>query len=109
MIIIDCYIIPNRILIPKRIYSSHCVRLKKQKNCVESYYISGMIIRPGRTHTPTTGYFHDKTKISKANLRVNYCLQLKYCKRQYTLLPLPGPNYIQILAPKCKIINVFWA
>ena len=30
-----------------------------------------------RTCTPTTGYFHVKTKISKKNLRVNYLL-LKY-------------------------------
>ena len=22
--------------------------------------------------------------------------------------PLPGPNHIQILTPKCKILNVFW-
>ena len=33
---------------------------------------------PGRTYTPTTGYFHDKTKISQENLRVNYYLLLKY-------------------------------
>ena len=43
---------------------------------------------PGRTCTPTTGYFHDKTKISKANLSVDYYLLLKYCTRQCTLLPL---------------------
>ena len=30
-----------------------------------------------RTCTPTTGYFHVKTKISKKNLRVDYLL-LKY-------------------------------
>ena len=30
-----------------------------------------------RTCTPTTGYFHVKTKISKENLRVDYLL-LKY-------------------------------
>ena len=30
-----------------------------------------------RTCTPTTGYFHVKTKISKENLRVEYLL-LKY-------------------------------
>ena len=31
--------------------------------------------------TPKTEYFHDKTKISKANLQVNYYLQYakKYC------------------------------
>ena len=27
---------------------------------------------PGCTYTPQTGYFHDKSKISKANLGVNY-------------------------------------
>ena len=27
---------------------------------------------PGRTYTPTTGYFHDKIKISKKNLLVDY-------------------------------------
>ena len=27
------------------------------------------------TFTPTTGYFHVKTKISKENLRVDYLLQ----------------------------------
>ena len=32
---------------------------------------------PGRTNTPITGYFHDKTKISKENLRVDYYLLLK--------------------------------
>ena len=34
---------------------------------------------PGRTRsvTPKTGYFHDITKIFKANVRVIYCLQLK--------------------------------
>ena len=42
---------------------------------------------PGRTCTPTTGYFHDKTKIFKANLRVDYYILLKYCTRQFTLLP----------------------
>ena len=39
-----------------------------------------------RTCTPTTGYFYEKTKISKENLRVDYYLQLKYCKRQCTLI-----------------------
>ena len=32
---------------------------------------------PGRTWIPKTGYFHDKTKISTANIRVNYYLLLK--------------------------------
>ena len=37
---------------------------------------------------PITGYFHDKTKISKENLRVDYYLLLKCSQRQCTLLPL---------------------
>ena len=36
----------------------------------------------GRTYTPTTGYFHDKTKISKTILRMDYYLMLKYCRKQ---------------------------
>ena len=42
---------------------------------------------PGRTYTPTTGCFHDKTIISKENILLNCCLLLKYCTRQCTLLP----------------------
>ena len=37
---------------------------------------------PGRTCTPTTAYFHDKTKISKENLRVYHYLCLKFCRGQ---------------------------
>ena len=42
---------------------------------------------PCRTCTPITAYVHDKTKISKENLRVDYYLLLKYCWRQCALLP----------------------
>ena len=42
---------------------------------------------PGRTCTPITGYFYDKTKISKENLPVDYYLLRKCCKEQCTLLP----------------------
>ena len=55
-----------------------------------------------------TGYFHDKTKIPMENLLVDYCLTLKYCKRQYILLTLPGPNHLQNLTPKYKILNILW-
>ena len=41
---------------------------------------------PSRTCTPITGYCHDKTKIPKENLRVDYYLLLKCWKRQCTLL-----------------------
>ena len=40
---------------------------------------------PGRKCTPTTGYFHDKTKISLEYLPVDYFTI--YCKKQFNLLP----------------------
>ena len=43
---------------------------------------------PGRICTPITGCFNDKTVISKENILLDCCLLLKYCRRQYTLLPL---------------------
>ena len=51
---------------------------------------------PGLTCISITGYFYDKTKISKENLRVGFRLLLKCCTRQCTLLPLPRPNHVQI-------------
>ena len=64
---------------------------------------------PGRTCTPTECYFHDKAKNSKEYFQMDYYLLVKYCRKQYTLLPpIPGQNYLQNLTPKCKIINVFW-
>ena len=62
----------------------------------------------GRICTSIAGSFHDKTIISEENLRVDYYLPLKYCRRQYNILPLPGPNHLQNLTPKFKILNVFW-
>ena len=42
---------------------------------------------PGERVLLITGYFHDKTKISKENLRVDYYLLLKCSQRQCTLFP----------------------
>ena len=55
-----------------------------------------------RTCTPTTGYFYEKTKISKENLRVNYYLQLKYCKRQCTLISLTWAKSLTKFNPKMQ-------
>ena len=41
---------------------------------------------PGRICTSITGCFHDKTLISKENIRVDCYLLLKYCGRQCSLL-----------------------
>ena len=42
---------------------------------------------PGRICTPITGCFHDKTIISKKNIRLDCYLLQKYCTTQCTLLP----------------------
>ena len=47
---------------------------------------------PGRTCTPITGCFHDKTIISKENIRLDCYILLKYCRRQCTLLPFIWPK-----------------
>ena len=62
---------------------------------------------PGRTCTPITGYFHNKTKIFLANLRVDYYLLLKYYSMQDTALPLTWARSFTKFNPKCKILIVF--
>ena len=52
---------------------------------------------PSRPCTPITGYVHEKTKISKENLRVDYYVLLKCCKRQCTL---PSPTWTKSLRIK---------
>ena len=52
---------------------------------------------PDQTCTPITGYFHDKTKTSKENLRVDHYLLLKCSKRQCALLP---PTWTKSLTTK---------
>ena len=63
---------------------------------------------PGRTGTPTIGYFYYKTKISKENLRVDYYLLLKYCGGNVPCFLQPGQITLKNLTPKCKISSVFW-
>ena len=52
---------------------------------------------PGLTCTSITGYFHDKTKISKENLRVGFHLLVKSCTSQCTLL---SPTWTKLLTIK---------
>ena len=56
---------------------------------------------PGRTCI-TTGLLQNKTKILKKNLRVDYYLLLKYCRRQCALLP---PTWTKSLAIKILLHN----
>ena len=59
--------------------------------------------------TPATGYFMTKQKSLTENLPVDYCLLLKYCWRQCTLLSSAWAKLFPKLIPKCKISNMFWA
>ena len=57
---------------------------------------------PGRICIPVTGYFYDKTIISKDRY-----LMLKYAGGNVLYFPLPEPNHLRNLIPKCKILDVF--
>ena len=56
----------------------------------------------GRTYIPTTGYFHDKTKICKETLQVDYYFLLKCCRRQCTLLPPTWAKSLTRFNPKMQ-------
>ena len=62
----------------------------------------------GRVCTPATGYFYDKTKISKENLRVDYYLLLKYCSRQCTLLSPTRAKLLTKFNTKTQDFKMFW-
>ena len=54
---------------------------------------------PSLTCTSITGYFHDKTKISRENLRVGFHLLLKcnnVARDNAVYFPLSGPNHVQL-------------
>ena len=62
----------------------------------------------GRMNTPATGYFYDKTKISKENLQVDYYLLLKYCSRQCTLLSPTWVKSLRKFNTKMQDFKMFW-
>ena len=55
-----------------------------------------------RSCIPTTGYFYEKTKISKENFRVDYYLLLKYCTRQCTLISPTWAESLTKFNPKLQ-------
>ena len=57
---------------------------------------------PGRICTPITGCFHDKTIIFKENFRLDCYFLLKYCRRQYTLLPRTWAKSLTKFNPKMQ-------
>ena len=62
----------------------------------------------GRVCIPASGYFYDKTKISKENLRVDYYLLLKYCSRQCTLLSPTRAELLTKFNTKVQDFKMFW-
>ena len=62
----------------------------------------------GRLCIPATGYFYDKTKISKENLRVEYYLLLKYCSTQCTLLSPTRAKLLTKFNTKMQDVKMFW-
>ena len=63
---------------------------------------------PGRTGSPTTGYFHDQKTLRNIFDWIILLFTAKYCRGQCTITSLPGPDHIQNLIPNCKTLNVFW-
>ena len=65
---------------------------------------------PGLTCTAITGYFHDKTKIPKENLRVGFHFSAKMLHETMHLTSshLDQITYNWTLTPKCEMLNVFW-
>ena len=57
---------------------------------------------PGRICIPITGCFHDKTIISKENIRLDCYLLLKYRRRQCTLLPPTWAKSLTKFTPKMQ-------
>ena len=57
---------------------------------------------PGPVCTPTTGNFHDKAKISKATLCVDYYLLLKYFRGKFTLLSSTWAKSLTKFNPKMQ-------
>ena len=63
---------------------------------------------PGLTCNSITGYFHDKTKISKENLRVGFHLLQMVARVNAPYFPLPGANHVQLnFNTKMQDVNVF--
>ena len=69
---------------------------------IEKNFELGGLGPSGRICTPITGCFHDKTIISKQNIRVDCYLLLKYSTRQCTLLLPTWANSLTKFNPKMQ-------
>ena len=71
------------------------------------HIIESELGRPGPpchrpTYIPTTGYFYGKAKISNEDLRWDYYLRVKYCRRQCILLSSTWAKSLTKLSPKMQ-------
>ena len=60
-----------------------------------------------RTFTPKSDNFYDKTKMSKANFRVNYYLMLKILQEAMYLAFPSGPCHLQNLTQNARFYPCF--
>ena len=63
---------------------------------------------PGHIGTPITGCFHDKTIISKENIRLDCYLLLKYCKRHCASLPPTCAKSLTKFNLEMEDVKVLW-
>ena len=68
----------------------------------------GELVPLGRVCAPATGYFYNKTKISKKNFRVDYFLLLYYCSKQCTLLSPTRAKSLTKFNTKMQDFRMFW-
>ena len=62
---------------------------------------------PGRTCIPKTSYFQDKNLSGKLSSELLSTFKI-FAGGNVPGSPPTGPTHLQNLAPKCKILNVFW-
>ena len=107
---ICCTFFNNNSLSPRQFLCNKILFLKISYSKGNAHLTNFWIERacaPWRIRTPITGCFHDKT-ISKENIWLDCYVLLKNCRMQCNLLPPTGPNHLQNLTPKCRILDVFW-
>ena len=88
---IYCTFFNNNSPPPRRFYARKYFKKKlapvRGMHIKQIFELRGLAGPPGCICTSITGCFHDKTIISKKNIRLDCYLVLKYCRRQCSLLP----------------------
>ena len=61
----------------------------------------------GRLCIPATGYFYDKKKSLRKIFERIIIYRLNIAVGNVLCFPLPGPNYLLNLTPKCRMLKCF--